>query len=81
MKTLKTHVISHYYYRFNIFYYFKHFYNFSKIVGVDPEGSILAEPDNLNVTDTSYYEVEGIGYDFIPTVLSREVSDGVEEDY
>ena len=49
-------------------------------MGVDPEGSILAEPDNLNVTDTSYYEVEGIGYDFIPTVLSREVSDGVEED-
>jgi len=46
-----------------------------KIVGVDPEGSILAEPENLNVTDTSYYEVEGIGYDFIPTVLSRDMVD------
>lgn len=41
---------------------------------MDPEGSILAEPDELNVTDKTQYEVEGIGYDFIPTVLDRSVS-------
>ncbi|XP_056444151.1 cystathionine beta-synthase-like [Gadus chalcogrammus] len=46
-----------------------------KIVGVDPEGSILAEPEDLNRTDTTQYEVEGIGYDFIPTVLDRTVVD------
>ncbi|XP_051998441.1 cystathionine beta-synthase b [Xyrauchen texanus] len=46
-----------------------------KIVGVDPEGSILAEPDELNKTDKTQYEVEGIGYDFIPTVLDRSVVD------
>ncbi|XP_067111172.1 cystathionine beta-synthase b [Osmerus mordax] len=46
-----------------------------KIVGVDPEGSILAEPEDLNKTDKTQYEVEGIGYDFIPTVLDRSVID------
>uniref|UniRef100_A0A3B5AB29 Cystathionine beta-synthase n=1 Tax=Stegastes partitus TaxID=144197 RepID=A0A3B5AB29_9TELE len=46
-----------------------------KIVAVDPEGSILAEPEELNKTDKTQYEVEGIGYDFIPTVLDRSVSD------
>lgn len=45
-----------------------------QIVGVDPEGSILAEPEELNRTDKTQYEVEGIGYDFIPTVLDRSVS-------
>lgn len=47
-----------------------------KVVGVDPEGSILAEPEEINVTENSgFYEVEGIGYDFIPTVLDRTVVD------
>ncbi|XP_063812983.1 cystathionine beta-synthase isoform X2 [Pseudophryne corroboree] len=46
-----------------------------KIIGVDPEGSILAEPEQLNQTDKTGYEVEGIGYDFIPTVLDRTVVD------
>ncbi|XP_056157041.1 cystathionine beta-synthase a [Lampris incognitus] len=46
-----------------------------KIIGVDPEGSTLAEPEELNKTDTTQYEVEGIGYDFIPTVLDRSVVD------
>lgn len=46
-----------------------------KIVGVDPEGSILAQPESLNKSDISFYEVEGIGYDFIPTVLDRSVVD------
>lgn len=45
------------------------------VIGVDPEGSILAEPESLNKSDVSFYEVEGIGYDFIPTVLDRSVVD------
>ncbi|VDK84705.1 unnamed protein product [Litomosoides sigmodontis] len=43
-----------------------------KIVGVDPIGSILADPERSEV---STYEVEGIGYDFIPTVLDRDIVD------
>lgn len=46
-----------------------------QIVAADPEGSILAEPEHLNKTDVTFYEVEGIGYDFIPTVLDRSVVD------
>ncbi|KAM9486411.1 cystathionine beta-synthase-like [Clarias gariepinus] len=46
-----------------------------KIIGVDPEGSSLAEPEEINKTDKTQYEVEGIGYDFIPTVLDRSVID------
>lgn len=46
-----------------------------KIVGVDPHGSILAVPEELNKTDIESYEVEGIGYDFIATVLDRSVVD------
>ncbi|XP_075398370.1 cystathionine beta-synthase isoform X2 [Tenrec ecaudatus] len=46
-----------------------------KVIGVDPEGSILAEPEELNQTDVTAYEVEGIGYDFLPTVLDRTVVD------
>ncbi|KZT27889.1 PALP-domain-containing protein [Neolentinus lepideus HHB14362 ss-1] len=43
------------------------------IVGVDPQGSVLALPASLNTTPTSVpYTVEGIGYDFVPDVLSRE---------
>jgi cystathionine beta-synthase len=45
------------------------------VVGVDPEGSILAQPEALNKTDVTSYEVEGTGYDFIPTVLDRTVVD------
>ncbi|KIY51853.1 cystathionine beta-synthase [Fistulina hepatica ATCC 64428] len=46
------------------------------VVGVDPKGSILAYPDSLN-TDSrgALYVVEGIGYDFVPDVLSREAPD------
>ncbi len=32
-----------------------------RVVGVDPEGSVLAQPDELNRTELDYYEVEGIG--------------------
>ena len=40
------------------------------IVGVDPEGSILAGPSPV-----TSYKVEGIGYDFIPDVLDRDLVD------
>ena len=46
-----------------------------KIVGVDPIGSILAQPDSLNEAGVGTYHVEGIGYDFIPTVLDRSLVD------
>ncbi|XP_028033945.1 cystathionine beta-synthase-like [Bombyx mandarina] len=45
------------------------------IVGVDPYGSILAEPEVLNKSDVQVYEVEGIGYDFLPGTLDRTVVD------
>lgn len=43
-----------------------------QIVGVDPEGSVLVGSKEKNKTVA--FEVEGIGYDFIPTVLDRSVS-------
>lgn len=46
----------------------------SQIVGVDPEGSIVALPSELNTAEDAAMEVEGIGHDFIPTVLDRSVS-------
>ncbi|CAI5731382.1 unnamed protein product [Peronospora destructor] len=46
------------------------------IVGADPFGSILAEPENLNDENRlKPYQVEGIGYDFIPQVLDRSLVD------
>ncbi|XP_077274172.1 cystathionine beta-synthase isoform X1 [Temnothorax americanus] len=47
----------------------------TKIIAVDPKGSILAEPSELNGDGVGFYEIEGIGYDFIPTVLDRSVVD------
>jgi len=53
-----------------------------EIVAVDPFGSILAIPDSLNDGSArtgqkrlTGYHVEGIGYDFIPTVLDSKVAD------
>ncbi len=40
------------------------------IVGADPEGSILAGGHEVGT-----YKVEGIGYDFIPDVLDRQLVD------
>jgi len=40
------------------------------IVGADPEGSLLAGPEEIKS-----YHVEGIGYDFIPDVLDRSLVD------
>lgn len=41
-----------------------------RIIGADPEGSILAGPGEVKS-----YKVEGIGYDFIPDVLDRDLID------
>lgn len=46
-----------------------------EVVAGDPEGSILSLPAELNETKVNFYEVEGIGYDFVPTVLDRSVVD------
>merc|ERR1719161_2097786 len=53
-----------------------------KIVAVDPYGSILAKPDSANdgSSRTGHkrlqpYQVEGIGYDFIPTVTNQDIID------
>ncbi|KXS19267.1 cystathionine beta-synthase [Gonapodya prolifera JEL478] len=46
-----------------------------KIVGADPNGSILALPDNLNSEGIHSYKIEGIGYDFVPNVLERQYVD------
>jgi cystathionine beta-synthase len=42
----------------------------ARIIGVDPEGSILAGPGEIRS-----YKVEGIGYDFIPDVLDTKLVD------
>ncbi|KAK0718508.1 cystathionine beta-synthase-like protein [Lasiosphaeria miniovina] len=47
-----------------------------KVVAADPFGSILALPESLNEEKANIpYKVEGIGYDFIPDVLERELVD------
>lgn len=46
-----------------------------KVVCVDPEGSIMALPPELNITNVNYFEIEGIGYDMIPNTLHHGVVD------
>ncbi|KAK0645801.1 tryptophan synthase beta subunit-like PLP-dependent enzyme [Cercophora newfieldiana] len=47
-----------------------------KVIAADPIGSILALPESLNEDGANQpYKVEGIGYDFIPDVLDRELVD------
>jgi len=46
-----------------------------KVVGIDPNGSILAKPESLNKKGIFAYKVEGIGYDFIPDVLDYQYID------
>lgn len=41
------------------------------IVGVDPVGSVLAVPANIN-SGKSEYKIEGIGNDFVPQVLDQD---------
>jgi cystathionine beta-synthase/cysteine synthase A len=42
-----------------------------RIIGIDPEGSVLGGRKEVDV-----YHVEGIGYDFVPGVLEYENIDG-----
>ncbi|KAG8343814.1 putative cystathionine beta-synthase [Trypanosoma vivax] len=44
------------------------------VVAVDPEGSLLAHPEEPP-RDPKPYLVEGIGYDFVPDVFAREYVD------
>uniref|UniRef100_A0A1A8I9V6 Cystathionine beta-synthase n=1 Tax=Nothobranchius kuhntae TaxID=321403 RepID=A0A1A8I9V6_NOTKU len=44
-----------------------------KIIGVDPEGSVLVHSEDEQ--HKSHFEVEGIGYDFVPKVLDRSIVD------
>ncbi|KEG05175.1 cystathionine beta-synthase,cysteine synthase,serine sulfhydrylase, partial [Trypanosoma grayi] len=44
------------------------------VVGVDPIGSILADPTAPQTENTPYL-VEGIGYDFVPDVCERKYVD------
>ena len=47
-----------------------------KVIAADPFGSILALPESLNEDRKDVpYKVEGIGYDFIPDVLDRDMVD------
>ncbi len=41
-----------------------------KVIGADPDGSILAGPGEIHS-----YHVEGVGYDFIPDVLDNSLVD------
>jgi hypothetical protein len=45
-----------------------------KVIGVDPLGSLLADPQNAPSSPhfNQPYLVEGIGYDFVPRVMSHE---------
>ncbi|KAG7093706.1 hypothetical protein E1B28_007360 [Marasmius oreades] len=46
------------------------------VVCIDPEGSVMAVPESLNVKNKGkLFAVEGIGYDFLPGVLSRDPTD------
>jgi cystathionine beta-synthase len=47
-----------------------------KVIGIDPVGSILAQPENINTEIDKPYKVEGIGYDFVPNVCVRSFVDG-----
>lgn len=42
-----------------------------KVIGIDPHGSILAQPQTMNDRKDDPYVMEGIGYDFVPRVLDR----------
>ncbi len=47
-----------------------------RVIAADPFGSILALPNSLNEDNANVpYKVEGIGYDFVPDVLDRQLVD------
>lgn len=45
-----------------------------KIIGIDPEGSVIAGNEDPNMKKIKF-EVEGIGYDFVPQVFDDELVD------
>jgi len=50
-----------------------------QIIAIDPCGSLLAQPESMNdefPPAEGGQQVEGIGYDFIPRVLDRTLTDG-----
>ncbi|CAG9826825.1 unnamed protein product [Diabrotica balteata] len=47
----------------------------TEIVCADPFGSSFALPEAINKTDVTFWEIEGMGYDFIPSTLDRKVID------
>lgn len=47
----------------------------TKIVGFDPEGAQFAYPPSLNKSDVTFWEIEGIGYEFVPGALDQLVCD------
>lgn len=51
----------------------------TQIVGVDPVGSVLAQPESLNSVVLPFFEIEGIGYKFVATVLDRTIVDKWEK--
>ena len=46
-----------------------------QIVGVDPVGSIMAVPDELNKEGLKSYKIEGMGHDFVPNTCVRKYVD------
>eukprot|EP00118_Oscarella_pearsei_P024587 m.306361 g.306361 ORF g.306361 m.306361 type:complete len:515 (+) comp41184_c0_seq1:1779-3323(+) len=46
-----------------------------KIVGVDPIGSKMALPAEVNKTDVKGFQVEGIGHGWVPTVCDQDIID------
>ena len=51
----------------------------TKVVGVDPEGSILSSAFRKGKRKARPYKIEGIGEDFIPKTLDMNVIDEFEE--
>ncbi|CAG9838323.1 unnamed protein product [Diabrotica balteata] len=43
------------------------------IIGADPYGSQYAQPCELNKTDVKAFDIEGIGYEYTPTVCDRSM--------
>uniref|UniRef100_A0A915D841 cystathionine beta-synthase n=1 Tax=Ditylenchus dipsaci TaxID=166011 RepID=A0A915D841_9BILA len=52
-----------------------------KIIGVDPVGSVIGGNNNEGEEDSGHhhFQVEGIGYDFVPTVLDVDMMDAWEK--
>lgn len=48
-------------------------FNCFQLIAVDPAGSILAEGGKTNDEEDHCFEVEGVGYDFVPGILDRRV--------